>query len=122
MLGSSVRIRLLSGDEIAFGPGKAELLLAIQTEGSIAAAAKQLAMSYRRAWRLVETMNRCAASPLVAAAKGGSGGGGAAVTAVGLAMLAEYQRLEAEVRQLVESRIGAFEEVLGMRELPRRRR
>ena len=91
-LGSSVRIRLLSGDEIAFGPGKAELLVAIQAEGSIAAAAKKLAMSYRRAWRLVETMNHCAGTPLVTAAKGGSGGGGAIVTEAGIAVLTEYRR------------------------------
>ena len=53
-----LKVRLMLGDEIAMGPGKADLLEAIEREGSISAAARALGMSYRRAWLLVETMNR----------------------------------------------------------------
>jgi len=71
------------------GPGKAALLRAIQRTGSISAAGRELGMSYRRAWLLVDTMNRCFAEPLVEA----HSGSGAQVTAAGEAMLADYLTL-----------------------------
>jgi molybdate transport system regulatory protein len=103
-----VRLRLLLDDDIAFGPGKADLLEAIQRAGSISAAAKVLDMSYRRAWMLVETMNGCFESPLVKSAKGGSGGGGAEVTPEGLALLKEFRGMEREVAQVVDAHLPAF--------------
>ena len=54
-----LKLQLYCGDEIAMGPGKADLLEAIAREGSISAAGRALGMSYRRAWLLVDTMNRC---------------------------------------------------------------
>jgi molybdate transport system regulatory protein len=89
------RIRIVCGDDIALGPGKADLLAAIAAEGTIAGAAKQLGMSYMRAWSLVRTMNRCFREPLVETARGGSVHGGAALTAVGQDVLALYRRMEA---------------------------
>ena len=71
-----LRLRILFGQEIAMGPGKLNLLRAISTKGSISGAARQMNMSYRRAWLLVDTMNRCFRSPVVAASPGGKGGGG----------------------------------------------
>ena len=59
------RIRICKGDDIAIGPGKVDLLEAIGATGSITAAAKSLGMSYRRAWLLVDTMNRCFEAPVV---------------------------------------------------------
>ena len=50
------RLRVLLGNSIAIGPGKAELLRLIEQTGSIAAAARKMGMSYRRAWNLVNTM------------------------------------------------------------------
>lgn len=107
-LRSHVRLRLLLDEDIAFGPGKAELLEAIQRAGSISAAAKTLDMSYRRAWMLVETMNRCFESPLVKSAKGGSGGGGAEVTPEGLALLQAFRRMEQSVAQVVDAHLPLF--------------
>jgi hypothetical protein len=63
------RLRVLCGDDIALGPGKAELLEAIDQTGSLAAAAKRLGMSYMRAWSLLQTMNHCFKSPVVKAAR-----------------------------------------------------
>ena len=77
------RLRVTRGDDIAVGPGKVDLLEAIANTGSITAAAKALGMSYRRAWLLVDTMNRNFRSPVVAAEAGGTRGGGAALTPVG---------------------------------------
>ncbi|MBE9397521.1 LysR family transcriptional regulator [Pontibacterium sp. N1Y112] len=91
------RVRLQLGDEVALGPGKAELLLLIEETGSISAAARRMGMSYRRAWLLVETMNRCFASPLVETAQGGKGGGGAGVSELGRRVLVLYQQMEANL-------------------------
>ena len=67
------------------GPGRADLLELIQATGSIAAAGREMGMSYKRAWALVEAMNRQFRAPVVEAAKGGAGGGGARLTETGLA-------------------------------------
>ena len=89
-----IRIRLMCGDEIAMGPGKADLLEAIDREGSISGAGRSLGMSYRRSWMLVDTMNRCWAEPLVETAAGGSHGGGARVTDEGRSVLRLYRQLQ----------------------------
>lgn len=86
-----INIRLLVGDTIALGPGKADLLEAIAATGSIAAAGRRMGLSYRRAWTMVETMNHAFAPPLVAAVKGGAKGGGAALTEAGEAVLGAYR-------------------------------
>jgi molybdate transport system regulatory protein len=90
------RLRVLRGEEIALGPGKADLLEAIESAGTIAEAARRLGMSYNRAWTLLQTMNACFAEPLVEAARGGSGRGSAALTATGRRVLALYRRMESE--------------------------
>ena len=96
------RIRIVSGSEIALGPGKADLLAAIAAEGTIAGAARQLGMSYMRAWSLVRTMNRCFRAPLVETVRGGSVRGGAVLTAVGQEVLALYRRMEVASRTGLE--------------------
>src|SRR3954467_14184599 len=88
------RVRVTRGEDIALGPGKIDLLEAIARTGSITAAAKDLGMSYRRAWLLVDTMNRNFRTPLVAAGAGGTHGGGAALTAAGADVIARYRRIE----------------------------
>src|SRR6185437_6573473 len=70
------RLRIVFGEDIAIGPGKVDLLEAIDAAGSITAAAKQLGMSYRRAWLLVDTMNRCFTEPLVVAESGAAAAAG----------------------------------------------
>jgi len=94
-----LKAQLFCGDEIAMGPGKADLLDAIATHGSISAAGRALGMSYRRAWLLVDTMNRCWAEPLVETAAGGARGGGARVTEAGQAVLAGYRQLESAMAE-----------------------
>lgn len=89
-----LKIRLYSGDEIAMGPGKADLLDAIGREGSISGAGRAMGMSYRRAWLLVDTMNRCFAMPVVETHPGSSKGGGAKVTAFGAELLANYRAVQ----------------------------
>ena len=89
------RLRVTAGDAIAIGPGKIALVEAIAETGSITAAAKRLDMSYRRAWLLLDELNRSLAKPAVDSAKGGQHGGGSRVTPVGLQLIALYRGIEA---------------------------
>jgi molybdate transport system regulatory protein len=88
------RFRIVCGKEIAFGPGKADLLGLIAETGSIGKAASRMKMSYMRAWSLVQTMNRCFKKPLILATHGGEGGGGAELTETGRQILALYRQME----------------------------
>jgi molybdate transport system regulatory protein len=90
----SLQLRLLLDGVIALGPGKAALLRGIQDSGSISAAARSMSMSYRRAWLLVEDMNRCFRQPLVETSTGGARGGGARLTDSGRDVLARYAAME----------------------------
>ena len=89
-----LRMRVMAGDIIAIGPGKIELLEAINQTKSIAAAAKSLGMSYRRAWLLVDSMNQSLNEPAVITSTGGSHGGGTALTKTGHLLISLYRRIE----------------------------
>ncbi|MHB8496304.1 MAG: winged helix-turn-helix domain-containing protein [Casimicrobiaceae bacterium] len=102
------RLRIISGDDIALGPGKVDLLEAIGATGSISAAAKALGMSYRRAWLLVDTMNRCFAQPVVAAEAGGARGGGARLTALGAEVVRRYRSVEAKAAKAGATDLAAL--------------
>ena len=102
------RLRVLLGTEIAIGPGKADLLDAIARSGSISAAAREMGMSYRRAWNLVEVMNRSFRNPLVETLTGGSGGGGAQVTELGADDLTRYRTMETKAAVAVAPEMKAF--------------
>lgn len=102
------RLRILLGTEIAMGPGKADLLAAIARSGSISAAAREMKMSYRRAWTLVEVMNRSFCGPVVETLTGGPGGGGASVTDLGADILARYRSMETKAAIAVAPEMKAF--------------
>ncbi|HWV60973.1 MAG TPA: LysR family transcriptional regulator [Sphingopyxis sp.] len=89
-----IKIQIYCGDEIAMGPGKADLLDAIREHGSISAAGRALGMSYRRAWLLVDAMNRCWKDRLVDTVPGGGQTRGARVTDVGEAILSAYRSMQ----------------------------
>jgi molybdate transport system regulatory protein len=108
-----ISIRLYCGAEIAMGPGKADLLDAIIAHGSISAAGRAMDMSYRRAWLLVDMMNRCWAEPLVSTVPGSAHGGGARVTALGETVLASYRALQGRAAELESgAECAALEAVL----------
>jgi molybdate transport system regulatory protein len=106
------KLRVMFGPEIAIGPGKAELLDAIASTGSISAAAKQLGISYRRTWLLVDTMNRCFREAVVSSATGGMGGGGAQVTPFGKRVLASYRAMQSRVDRALDPELERFSELL----------
>jgi len=105
---ASFRIELGPGQRL--GPGKVRLLELIQERGSIAAAARDMGMSYRRAWLLVEESNQLFGEPLVESAAGGAGGGGARLTDMGCKAIAAYREIEKDVAALVDARLSAVPE------------
>lgn len=111
-------LRVMLDDEIAFGPGKADLLEAIRETGSISGAGKQLGMSYRRAWLLVDAMNRCFRSPLVETAAGGVAGGGAQLSALGEDILKQYRSLEVAVAKVTDKAFADMKPLLRKTAVP----
>jgi len=101
----SLRIDLPQG---RIGPGKILLLEAIDREGSISAAGRALGMSYRRAWDLVDELNRLAGTPVVAASTGGYRGGGATLTDAGRNLVADYRAIERAAQRAAEPRLAAL--------------
>lgn len=108
----NLKLRLLYENEVAMGPGKAELLEAIAQAGSISGAARSMDMSYRRAWLLVDVMNRCFSEPLVHSAAGGSKGGGAQLTDTGIAVLAQFRLMEAAADKAAQVHVAALAKLL----------
>lgn len=107
-----LRIRILFGDDLMLGPGKADLLEAIREFGSIAAAGRSMTMSYKRAWSLVEEMNRAFKAPLVDSARGGAKGGGASLTKTGEKVLANYRKLEEITAEAGDAQLEAIRMML----------
>lgn len=112
-----LKAQIFCGDEPAMGPGKADLLEAIDRTGSISAAGRALGMSYRRTWLLVDSMNRCFVDKLVEAQAGGGAGRGARVSATGHAVLARYRAMEARLAAAATDDLAAMAALL--REAPR---
>ena len=109
---STPRLRILMGAAVALGPGKADLLDAVEQAGSISAAARDMGMSYRRAWILIEALNRDFKEPLVETSAGGSGGGGARVTAAGQEALRRYRAMEYKASAAVKKEMSDFADLL----------
>ncbi|MHB8798559.1 MAG: winged helix-turn-helix domain-containing protein [Thermoanaerobaculia bacterium] len=88
------RLRFMRGAVIVLGPGKADLLEAIERAGSVRAAASALGMSYMRAWSLVRVVNTEFRSPLVRLERGGTAHGGASLTPLGRRVALLYREME----------------------------
>lgn len=97
----AVNLRIDFSREERLGRGKIMLLSRIIETGSISAAGRSMDMSYRRAWMLVDTMNRMFAMPVVESQRGGKQGGGAVVTAFGEELLARFRKMEAKAREAI---------------------
>ena len=106
------RLRFPDAGPAAFGPGKAELLRQIVATGSIRTAAKELGMSYNRAWQLVAAMNALFRAPLVTRVRGGDTGGGASLTPLGEEVLQRYTRMEAACRKATRADWQALSQLL----------
>ena len=106
----SIRIDLASGGRI--GPGKVALLEAISRTGSISAAGRAMKMSYRRAWQLVEDLNRNVGTAVVETAAGGAGGGGARLTAAGRTLVQRYRAVEQAASDTARAHLMALDGIV----------
>lgn len=100
------RMRIRSGDAVALGPGKVELLEAVREHGSISAAARSLGMSYRRAWLLIDELNRSLKAPATHSEQGGQSGGGCTLTAVGENIIRLYRDVEVQAQRSCAKQIA----------------
>ena len=105
-------VRVDFGAERALGPGKIRLLEAIGKTGSISRAGRALGMSYRRAWLLIDDMNRSFRAPVVATQPGGVQGGGAALTPFGRELIENYRAIEARATAAAKPHLQALENSL----------
>lgn len=107
------RLRVIVGENIALGPGKVQFLGLLQQTGSITKAAREMKMSYMRAWTLIRTMNRCFKAPIVLAKHGGAhGGGGAQLTDAGRQVLEIYQKMDAKCLRSISPMRRQLEKLL----------
>ena len=102
----------------AIGPGKVKLLEMIDKHGSISEAGRQMGMSYRRAWLLVDSLNRSFNVPVIASQKGGQHGGGAALTEFGHAVVQHYRAIESAAEKAGGAHIEALSAALARRVRP----
>jgi molybdate transport system regulatory protein len=105
MAGLVVRFRIDFTERSSVGPGKIGLLEAIRDAGSLSQAARNIGMSYRRAWLLVESLKQSFREPVTVACKGGKGRGGMQVTEFGAALITSYRELERTFATLAERRL-----------------
>ena len=112
-----LKAQLFCGDEPAMGPGKAALLEAIDAAGSISAGARTLGMSYRRAWLLVDEMNRCFLHKLVDTVSGGGTARGATLSDTGRAVLTAFRTIEGRMMAAADG--AAYDTLRGLlRDMP----
>jgi molybdate transport system regulatory protein len=105
MAGPVVRFRIDFSGHSSVGPGKISLLEAIRDTGSLSQGARNLGMSYRRAWLLVESLRQSFREPVTVASTGGKDGGGMLVTEFGDALIKGYRQLERDFATLAERRL-----------------
>jgi len=109
-----VSLRLGFPGDLALGPGKIRLLELIAETGSISAAGRAMRMSYRRAWMLVDELNRMFREPLVAAKPGGVHGGGAHLTSAGGDVVRRYRAIESDITVNSSANIAALESMVAV--------
>lgn len=108
---AALSIRLDLAPDVRVGPGKVRLLEQVAERGSISAAARALGMSYRRAWLLVDELNRSFPDPVVATRPGGRRGGGAMLTPFGNHLVASYRAIEREAADVAARHLATLRAV-----------
>src|SRR5580693_2890516 len=89
-----IRLRIDFGRAASIGPGKVALLEHIEHAGSLSQAARELGLSYRRAWQLLDDLNHSFTEPVANANVGGVGGGGVQLTAFAKELVRAYRDVE----------------------------
>lgn len=107
-----VRPRVYINDNISIGPGKIDLLRAIQGFNSLSAAAKDIGIPYKRAWLLIDSLNKGIGKPVVTSSSGGSKGGRTVLTELGLSLLTNYDRLEMHLNEEAKKGLKELELII----------
>ena len=105
-------LRIDFDDGRALGPGKVRLLELVGETGSISGAGRAMGMSYRRAWLLVDALNRTFRMPVVSTREGGAGGGGADLTSFGVGLVSSYRAMERDMAVALARRVAELEQAL----------
>jgi molybdate transport system regulatory protein len=100
-----IRFRIDFANNCYVGPGKIDLLEAIQRSGSLSQAARDLGMSYRRAWLLVDSLKSSFRESVTIAETGGKGGGGVTLTPFGRQLIKSYRALERDIALIASRRL-----------------
>lgn len=103
-----IRPRIYLNADLIVGPGKIELLQAVRDTGSISAAARHMGMSYKRAWYLLDTLNKGFHQPVFEASTGGRGGGGARLTVLGETLITSYTAIMAACVAAADTQLAAL--------------
>jgi molybdate transport system regulatory protein len=109
----SLSVRIDLDDRERIGPGKIQLLEKIDEFGSISAAGRAMDMSYKRAWDLVDEINRICRQPAVERQTGGKNGGGAVLTPFGTSLVARYRKIERDAASAVRRELAALRSDIG---------
>jgi molybdate transport system regulatory protein len=115
MVMSRVLLRLYLSSDRPLGPGKIKILETIRDGGSISGAAREMRMSYRSAWLLVDSMNSQFKQPVVSTVLGGRGGGSATLTPFGATLIERYRSMERATRRAIAKDLAALERQLRKR-------
>jgi molybdate transport system regulatory protein len=103
-----IRPRIYLSPDLIVGPGKIELLKAVRDTGSIAAAARSMGMNYKRAWYLLDTLNKGFHQPVIEATPGGRGGGGARLTPLGETLIHYYTAIAEACAAAADPQLAAL--------------
>lgn len=103
------RIWIEGKEGVFLGEGRIQILKAIASEGSVSKAAKSLGMSYKKAWNLVDSINKNASTPVIKTNTGGSGGGGTEITEYGLKMILAFENINKNCWDFLDEQLKSLQ-------------
>jgi molybdate transport system regulatory protein len=114
----ALRFRLDFPNGFSVGPGKIELLRAIDKHGSLSEAAKSIGLSYRQGWLLVKDLNDTFRNPITTSTVGGRTGGGVCVTPLGKMLINAYEEADLYHREYASTHLKTLAGMLSARSRP----
>lgn len=102
------RVWIEVNNKMFLGEGRIQLLKTIQETKSLSKSAKKMGMSYKKAWKLLNSINKNAEKPVVISVSGGTNGGGTVVTAYGEELISKYDTLNKKCWQFLDKQLSIF--------------